>query len=718
MKPNFTQNSARLGRRLSRITRGTCITLLCFFHACDITAQMALGDEPSNKRPNVLFIAVDDLNDYAVGLNSQFRAHTPHMDALAGRGTLFTNAHCAAPVCNPSRASVMTGVAPATSGVYTNQQDWRENKYLKQVTTLPQHFRDHGYTVLGGGKLYHAANLSETMLEGYLDARPWHEYFPSKHRQLPDDFVPAGNSVNSSNDFYGGRFDWDAMDIPDDEMGDGKVVTWAEKQLKKEHAKPLFLAVGIYRPHIPWYTPKSWFDMYPNQSIRLPEDPATDLSDVPETGVETTKRVWHQWLVDNDKWDDATHAYLASTSFADAMVGRLIQALDNGPMADNTVIVLWSDHGYHLGHKQHWEKRVLWEQATHVPLIVVNPKSAESRPGRCDQPVSLLDIYPTLSDMCNLNSPDHLDGFSLRPLLDDPDCETHRAVVTTYLFQNHSIRSQHHRYIRYADGSEELYDHQTDPAERNNLASTPEAQEIKHRLAVFLPKKNAPGESKRKKNNSRIAKPFFKDDFERNESQETREEIGNGWESNSEGRADGRKQVDLQGGAMHIVMHEDARHPVSVRHRLNTPNGEVRLRFQLPQGQGLLGVDLADTKDRSLLGGHIFKVFFKPDEITIQDMKRARKNRQLQERKKAGTLTEADQRDMKESVISFPATLASNQWYRARITFHDDLVRVYLNERFVGELKSHGLTHRNKEWVRLAVTRSAVVDDVQLFSSP
>ena len=445
--------------------------------------------------PNVLFIAVDDLNDYALGLNPDFRASTPHMDQLAERGMLFTNAHCAAPVCNPSRASTVTGVSPSTSGVYTNKDDWRESEYLKTVTTLPQHFRDNGYKVLGGGKLYHAANLSEKMLEGYLDPRPWDEYFPSKQRQLADEFVPRGNSVNGSNEFYGGRFDWEALEISDDEMGDGKVVAWAEQQLSREHDRPLFLSVGIYRPHIPWYTPKKWFDRHPLDQIKLPDDPRGDMQDVPKTVVDSTKHWWHQWLVDNQKWDDATQAYLASVSFADAMVGRLIKALDDGPLAENTIIVLWSDHGYHLGHKQHWEKRVLWEQATHVPLIFVDARLANSAGKRCDAPVSLLDLYPTLSDLSGLHAPEHLEGMSLKPLLLSPQTQPNRAVVTTYQFNNHSVRSRYWRYTRYADGSEELYDHRKDAAERHNIASREASSGVKKRLAAFLPRQNAPQEN-------------------------------------------------------------------------------------------------------------------------------------------------------------------------------------------------------------------------------
>lgn len=460
-------------------------------------------------RPNVLFIAVDDLNDFAFGLNHEIQAETPQMDSLASRGTLFTNAHCAAPACNPSRVSVMTGVAPATSGVYKNGQDWRQCSRLQGLTTLPQHFRDHGYKVIGGGKLYHAANLSISGLEGFLDPKPWHEFFPSKTRQLADDLVPAGNSVNGSNKFYGGRFDWDSLDIDDDAMGDGKVVSWAERQLATAHDQPLFLAVGLYRPHIPWYTPKKYFNRNPIERIKLPGDPESDLVDLPEFAQTMSKHSWHQWLVDHGKWPAAVQAYMASVSFADEMVGRLVRALDNGPMAKNTIIVLWSDHGYHLGHKKHWEKRVIWEQATHVPIVIVPPSPTKSpiqpdgvspttsdasviQPGRCDRPVSLLDLYPTLVELAGLGRPDHLEGESLRRFLTDPQATSNRAVVSTYPENCHAIRSQHWRYMRYSDGSEELYDHRTDPGELKNLAAKTKYQDVRDRLAKYLPKSNAP----------------------------------------------------------------------------------------------------------------------------------------------------------------------------------------------------------------------------------
>lgn len=456
------------------------------------------GDDTSAKRPNVLFIAIDDLNHWAAGLSDYKGAKTPNIDQLAQRGVLFTNAHCAAPACNPSRASVMTGVRPSTSGVYYNWQDWRECKNLRGLSTLPKHFRSHGYSVLGGGKLYHAANLAEWGLTGYLDPEPWHIFFPSKKRQLADEVTPAGHAINGSNQFYKGRFDWAPLDIEDSEMGDGKVVSWAERQLSRRHHKPLFLAVGIYRPHIPWHTPRKWFAEFPIESIELPQVVEKDLGDVPKAGQAMARRTWQQWITENDKWREAVQGYLASVRFADAMVGRLLTALKKGPNAENTVVVLWSDHGYHLGHKEHWEKFALWEQTTHVPLVVIAPNSKNAGK-RCDRPVSLLDIYPTLVELCGLSQPGHLEGQSLAPFLRDPGAASNRAVITTQGFQNHAVRSQHWRYIRYANGAEELYDHRSDPNEFDNLAGNSSFNATKARLCKHLPQEDsAPNPSERR----------------------------------------------------------------------------------------------------------------------------------------------------------------------------------------------------------------------------
>lgn len=436
--------------------------------------------------PNVLFIAVDDLNTSPDPFAGELVIHTPNINRLAEMGTTFTNAHCAAPACNPSRASVMTGIAPATSGLYLNSQDWRENALLKEIVTLPQHFRDNGYKTLGGGKLYHASSLSRGAYTGYLDARPWDEYYPSKDRQMPEEVKPSMVPMNSNKAFYGGRFDWAALDIENEEMADAKVVAWAERQLSRKHDKPLFLAVGIYRPHIPWWTPKPYFEMHPLEKTDLPEIIKDDLDDVPLAGQKMARRHWHKWLVENGKWEEAVQGYAASVSFADDMIGRLLDSLRDGPHADNTIVVLWSDHGYHLGQKEHWEKFALWEQTTRVPLIIASQQGFR-KGTKCGEAVSLLDMYPTLAELVGTELPGNLDGQSLVPLMKNPDHKTGRAVITTQGYQNHAVRSDKWRYIRYADGSEELYDQIGDPKNFINLASNKKYESIRVGLSEWLP---------------------------------------------------------------------------------------------------------------------------------------------------------------------------------------------------------------------------------------
>jgi arylsulfatase A-like enzyme len=464
--------------------------LLAASNGVFVCGAQAVGADLDGELPNVLFIAIDDLTDVTAQLKGSLSIRTPHIEALASRGILFSNAHCTAPSCNPSRTSVMTGVSPSTSGVYQNGQDWRRNEALKSIPTIPSFFRSHGYKVAGGGKIYHAYSFSAGALTGYFEPEAWDEYFPSKSQQMPAEVYPDGWPVNGTKEIYGGYFDWAPLNVGVEEMADAKVVRWAEKQLSQKHGKPLFLAVGIYRPHVPWWVPSEYFGRHPVNKLKLSKINENDLDDIPEAGLEMLFRSWHRWIVGNGQWEKAVQGYLASASFADDMVGRLLNALDEGPLRENTVVILWSDHGYHLGVKEHWEKFTLWDQATRVPLIVVDRRfSAEG--SVTNQPVSLLDIYPTLVELCGLESPDHLEGTSLVPLIRDPLTKTNRAVVTTYGFQNHAVRSERWRYIRYAEGAEELYDHNDDPYEWKNIAGDPHYREVIEEHKDWLPRNNA-----------------------------------------------------------------------------------------------------------------------------------------------------------------------------------------------------------------------------------
>ncbi|MAD25544.1 MAG: iduronate-2-sulfatase [Verrucomicrobiales bacterium] len=443
-------------------------------------------------KPNVLFIAVDDLNDWVGKLGGHPQARTPNMDLLSSRGLLFTKAYCSAPSCNASRSSVLTGMRPSTTGIYINSHDWRQASILKNAVTLPRHFKNSGYLTMGAGKLFHAHTFFDKKnLEGYSDPDAWDAYFPSKTQQMPEEVVPETWPLNSSKKFYRGHFDWAPLQISNLDMADAKVVDWASKQLAKTHKKPLFLSVGIYRPHVPWYVPKKYYDRFPINEIQLPKHLSNDLGDIPVAGKAMAKRHWHKWINENNQWEKAVQAYLASLAFADDMVGNLIKALDKGPLSKNTIIILWGDHGYHLGEKESWEKFALWEDTTHVPLIIVDPRRTKSGT-QCESPVSLLDLYPTLIELCGLRlPPQKLEGRSLVNSLIRPMEKTGRVVITTQGRGNHAVRSSRYRYIRYADGSEELYDHKTDSHEWNNLSLDPGLVKVKSKLMDYLPKFNA-----------------------------------------------------------------------------------------------------------------------------------------------------------------------------------------------------------------------------------
>ena len=437
-------------------------------------------------RPNVLFIAVDDLNDWIGCLGGHPQTRSPNIDRLAKRGVLFRNAQCAAPACNPSRAALLTGIRPSTSGVYHNPQPWRP--VMPDAVTLPQHFMAHGYRVTGAGKIFHGA---------YPDPASWHVYWPSKTRNRPGDPMPKNRPLNGIPNTA--HFDWGPVEARDEEMGDWQVADWAREQLARPQEKPFFLAVGIFRPHLPWYVPPKYVEMFPPEKVVLPKVKKTDLDDVPEIGRRMARPQGdHKKVVESDNWHRAVSGYLASIAFADACVGRVLDALDASPYADNTVVVLWGDHGWHLGEKLHWRKFALWEEAAHAPLMMAGPGIAKG--GACTRPVSLMDIYPTLVDVCGLGPNERLEGRSLRPLLENPKAEWEPPALTTHGRNNHSLRSERWRYIRYADGSEELYDHASDEMEWTNLAGDPACDEVKTRLARYLPETNVPDAPRDKRN--------------------------------------------------------------------------------------------------------------------------------------------------------------------------------------------------------------------------
>lgn len=480
----------------------------------------------SAERPNVLFIAIDDLNDWVGCLGGHPQALTPNIDRLAARGILFTNAHCAAPACNPSRAAVFSGQMPWRTGVWSNRSPKMSSQHPDQLV-IPRAFTAAGYTTLATGKLMHSSRANQLYFERHMKTEQrWSPLskdsvkytsreLPSKGTGRPrhvvkrkgvDDVVLPLNRMPSDrkpqeND--GESFDWGPFDVPDSEMGDAQITDWAIEQLEAGFEKPFFMGVGYYRPHIPLWAPKKYFERFDGVDIQLPAVLPNDLKDIGEAGktwaIEALTAGSHATVVEHDQWKEAVKAYLACVTFVDHHVGRLLAVLDKGRFGDNTVIVLWSDHGWHLGEKQHWGKWTGWERSTRVPLIIVPPTGAASdygAPGqRCGEPVNLIDLYPTLTDMCRVRCPENLDGRSLVPLLQDPGHETHRTVVTAFDKGNLSLRDDRWRYIKYVDGSEELYDLQSDPNEWENVieeASVAERVQFFRTAAIEQLKQAAP----------------------------------------------------------------------------------------------------------------------------------------------------------------------------------------------------------------------------------
>lgn len=421
------------------------------------------------EKPDVLFIAVDDLNDWVTHLGGHPQTKTPNIDRLVARGMAFTNAHCAAPACNPSRAALMSGLRPWKTGIYTNNDP--AQKVMEETLTINRHFLAQGYNTRGGGKIYHGYTS-----EGRKDTwTEWAGLFPS----IPE-------HEENMTGMGRGHFDWGPVKAKPAEMGDYKLTDWAIDHLKNAPLdKPLFLGVGYVKPHLPWYVPQEYFDRFPLEGIQLPVTQKGDLADIPAAGKKMAGGD-HAAVLKADQWKKGVQAYLATISFLDDQVGRLLEGLDNSPRKDKTIIVWWTDHGWALGEKEHWRKFALWEETTRTSCAIVAPGVTQAG-SVCAAPIDYLNIYPTLCDLTGLSLPEHVQGASLLPLLKNPQAPWDHVAICSHGKGNHAARDAHWRYIRYEDGSEELYDHRKDPNEWTNLAQDPSLSEIKAKLGAALP---------------------------------------------------------------------------------------------------------------------------------------------------------------------------------------------------------------------------------------
>lgn len=509
------------------------------------------GQEPERHIPrNVIVIVVDDLNDSIAGFGGHPQAKTPHLDRLRQRATTFTNAHCNAPICGPSRASMWTGLHPISTGYYGYQQQrnhWRQFPALAHAPTLMERLRDHGMQVGGTGKVFHNGHEDNSVwsTEGVIsgsgypsDFGPWPwdgttirwgRRHGVGHPRMPGEFagfrwdgfgplsdIPQVPATDESPGYTGwvlgdGAFHWrsnEDRDLMPDELN----AQWAAQRLQHEHDTPFFMVVGMNRPHAPRYAPDEYFDLFPLDEVQLPAYKEDDLKDVPTIlwQNEDGSRQWQaQWLPrllaagGEEWWRRSVRSYLACVAFVDAQIGVVLDALEDSPHAANTLVIIVSDHGFHLGEKDHLKKTTIWEEVTRIPMIISGP--GVSAGASVSHPVSLIDIYPTVLDLLHIPTNEYdatLDGHSLRPFLEDADATWDGPSVALSVLhgphhvephqpapiedQHHSIRDQRYRYTLCSDGSEELYDLKNDPHSWHNQADNPAYAREKERLRQTL----------------------------------------------------------------------------------------------------------------------------------------------------------------------------------------------------------------------------------------
>jgi arylsulfatase A-like enzyme len=417
-------------------------------------ALLTCSDASAAEKPmNVLLLIVDDLNTWQLGDTNRYagKVVAPNIRQLAESGVEFRRAYTASPVCCPSRTAFLSGVRPWQSGLYENGLDSSTSAALKQATSMPAVFKNAGYFTASYGKVGHGWRLGKV----------WDDDIPHKRDPAP----PKAPLLP----FTKGEQDWGLTHLKEADMNDTKLADAAVAQLKRKHDRPFFIACGLFHPHMPWYIPQKYFDLFPLDEVKLPPIQENDLDDLPPLGraVTGSKAKFVDQVMKNKVHKEGVRAYLAATAYADAQMGRVLDALKQSPYRDNTIVVFLSDHGFHLGEKHHWQKNTLWEEATHCNLMfrvpgITKPKAV------CERFVSLQDLYPTLMELCGLKPTTAVEGRSLVPLLKDPTAAWESTAVTSWGDRYVSIRTEKFRYIRYREGEEELYDHSKDPHEWTN----------------------------------------------------------------------------------------------------------------------------------------------------------------------------------------------------------------------------------------------------------
>jgi len=439
-----------------------------FFVVCMTFALCGTGFAADHGKLNVLFIAVDDMN-CDLGCYGHDVVQSPNIDRLAKRGVVFDRAYTQYPLCSPSRSSLLTGKRPDAIKIYDLQTHFRDT--TPGLVTLPQLFRQNGYFVARAGKIYHYGNPGQIGTSGLDDPESWDEVVNPAGRDKAEEHLITNFTPKRG---LGSSLSVLQAEGSDLEQTDGLVATSVISMMEEHRNEPFFLAAGFYRPHCPYVAPKAYFKLYPIEKVLMPSVSQADIANVPPPALEST-RPWPWFGVSEDEARQSKQAYYATISFVDAQIGRLLDSLDRLDLADKTLVVFWSDHGYFLGEKGLWKKTSCFERVARAPLVMAGPDVSAG--GVCREQVEFVDIYPTIADLCGLSAPDYLDGVSLRPLLANPSAEWDRPAYTQQhrgKLRGYSVRTNRWRYTEWGtDGKAgvELYDHETDPEESVNLAS-------------------------------------------------------------------------------------------------------------------------------------------------------------------------------------------------------------------------------------------------------
>lgn len=451
-----------------------------FLLVITVSALLQGASVQAADRPNVLFIAVDDLNHWVTHLERNPQARTPNIDRLAASGVTFRRAYTAVPACEPSRAALMSGRRPWTSGCYMNGDKWK--RFQQPGEGLSAQFLQAGYHVAGAGKIYHSMAYHP---------EEWTDYMSKVGLSR------SGPNVQKMDGFH------EPMnhDLQDDDLLDWHSVNYCIEQMQRDDDQPFFVACGLYKPHLPFAAPRKYYEPFPLESIQLPPHREDDLDDIPPAGRKMARpEADHAQFLRNGRWKAAIRSYLATCAYTDMNVGRLLDALDASGKRDNTIVLLWGDHGWSFGEKHHWRKFALWEEETRVPFLWRVPGMTQSG-SVCDRTVDLMSIYPTLCELCGITPPEHVAGHSLTGLLQNPQAEWPTPAISTHGYKNHTVRTEGWRYIRYANGDEELYDEAADPFEWTNLAQDSRFAAQRQALAAWLPDQNAAPQKPRNRKN-------------------------------------------------------------------------------------------------------------------------------------------------------------------------------------------------------------------------